>query len=77
MIWCPYEKGIRVRSSLKYEEQAQPAHAADLAFGLVFSFVCSSVFRYILEPSPAQPAKRLMRKPLGGIMYYMRNYEKG
>jgi hypothetical protein len=41
------------------ERAAQPGAAADLAFGLVFSIVCSSRIRNILESSPAQSAKQL------------------
>jgi hypothetical protein len=37
---------------------AKQARVADLAFGLVFSFVCSSAFQYIREPNPERPAKR-------------------
>jgi hypothetical protein len=44
---------------------AQPGAAADLAFGLVFSLVCSSMNRNILDRSPAQTTKQLSAKPLG------------
>jgi hypothetical protein len=45
---------------------SKPAHAADLAFGPVFSLEYSSGFRYTLESNSAQPARQLMRDPLGG-----------
>jgi hypothetical protein len=46
---------------------AQPGAAADLAFGLLFSLVCSSMFRCILELSLAQSTRQLSAKPLGHI----------
>jgi len=44
---------------------AQHAVAAELAFGRSLRWYVLRGNRNILEPSPAQPANRLNRKPLG------------
>jgi len=48
-------------------EDAQPAVAAELAFGWSLRWYAPRTNCNILETNPAQPANRLNRKPLGRI----------
>jgi hypothetical protein len=52
-------------SSISTSEAAQPALAADLAFGQSFSWYALWPWNQYNEPNPAKPARQLKRKPLG------------